>query len=761
VTGPAGGRPIRAAVLADALDGGGGMARYTRELLRGLHRRDDVELVVVAPAESLEHLDALGLADVETVVVGSRGQIGHGLWERYVLGRHLDGVDVVHGTKHLLPRCRRPTVLTVHDLLVITSPDEFNLPKRLLLPRQYRRALDEATVLLAVSSATKRRLAALDPALGAKTTVVPNGVTVDLVESEPQPLPAIDGRPFALVVGDLSPRKNLSLLLDLWSDPAGPPAGLTLVVVGPAGWRASEVKRRLEDLERRGRVIWAREVDDAQLRACYEQARVVLAPALEEGFGLPVAEALTLGARVIASRDEALVEVGQGRPVHVDARDAPGWREAIERVVTDAAPPPSRPPEFSSWEANALATTDVYRSAIEWFSGRARGGRTVVMAVPDFHPTPAGTARQTAKQARALTRDGYDVVVLTRRYGRDWRRRETVDGVPVVRFGPASRSRLAEKLALVSFTAWLLRHRKRIGALQLLGYPDFALGAATVGLADRAVNVWVTDGDADETLGARPGPVRGIQRRVRHAALARGIQVALTPTIEGELAAVGLDRRVEIVPTPVDLQVFRPPTADERRAARVRAGLADDEYAVLYAGLLRERKRVERLVGAVGVLRASLPDLRLLVVGGSLGQEEHVAEALREQVRSDALGDVVTFVGPVDDVRPYLWAADVLVLPSDREGLPNSLQEAMACGVPCIAPRSAAGHEVMGDDAGIVPPGNSVAEIADAIRRLHDDPGLAASIRTAAAARVRGFSLDVVATRYEALFDRLAGRPLR
>ena len=221
-----------------------------------------------------------------------------------------------------------------------------------------------------------------------------------------------------------------------------------------------------------------------------------------------------------------------------------------------------------------------------------------------------------------------------------------------------------------------------------------------------------------------------MQRRLRRAALGPGVQVALTPTIERELAAVGLRERVEIIPTPVDLSVFRPPDAGERRRARTDCGLADDEYIVLYAGLLRERKRVERLVEAVGALRATDARIRLLVVGGSLGGEEDVAEALYRQVADGGLGDVVEFVGPVDDVRPYLWAADVFVLPSDREGLPNSLQEAMACGVPCVAPRSAAGHEVMGARRGRRATGEQRAgdrrrdrAVAQRSRARGEDPG--------------------------------------
>ena len=342
--------PVRVAVLGDALAGGGGMGRYAREVLRELGRRDDVEVVVVAPGEALAVLGSIGLGSVETIRVPARGQVAIALWERYVLGRRLRGVQVVHGTKHLLPRCRLPTVLTVHDILAITAPEQFDLVKRALLPRQYRRVISEATVLHATSETTKRKLIALDPPLAAKTFVVPNAVTLDLLTVDACPVPGLENRDFALVVGDLSPRKNVSLLLDIWERPEGPPAGLTLVVVGPEGVRSGAVINRLEEMETRGTVVWARHIDDAELRYCYERARVVLAPSIEEGFGLPVVEALALGAPVVASRDDALVEVGQGLPVHVDADDADGWAKAIEVVATSGAERVAHPPRFTSWE---------------------------------------------------------------------------------------------------------------------------------------------------------------------------------------------------------------------------------------------------------------------------------------------------------------------------------------------------------------------------------------------------------------------------
>jgi len=370
--------PLRVAVVASGLGGGGGIARYTAELLRHLGRRDDLEVLPVVPDEARPILDSLAMRNVAEIVADrGRGQVGRALWERHRLGAELErrGTRLVHGTKHLLPRTTLPTILTAYDVMPITWPQQFRLAKRVLLPRQYRAALEEATGIVSISETTRRRIDRLDPSLGGKVVVVPVGFTSELLEVEPSPLPGLEGVPFALVVGDLSPRKNFALLLDIWDDVFRATGGLELVAVGPDGWRSETTRRRLEQLVRRGAAVSARHVSDGRLRWCYEQARVVLYPTLEEGFGLPVVEALAFGAPVIASTDDAVVEAGQGLPTHVDARDRAGWTAAIVAASGRGREPGARPaPQLRSWADHAAGVVEVYRTVLDAELRRHRRG---------------------------------------------------------------------------------------------------------------------------------------------------------------------------------------------------------------------------------------------------------------------------------------------------------------------------------------------------------------------------------------------------
>jgi glycosyltransferase involved in cell wall biosynthesis len=116
---------------------------------------------------------------------------------------------------------------------------------------------------------------------------------------------------------------------------------------------AADPDRAPVSLERAGHAIWVRGADDPALRWCYEHARVVLFPTREEGFGLPLLEAMTFHAPVVASDELALREVSGGAATvtHVGADDAAAWRAAIEaRAAPRSVAPPSLPSGAITWD---------------------------------------------------------------------------------------------------------------------------------------------------------------------------------------------------------------------------------------------------------------------------------------------------------------------------------------------------------------------------------------------------------------------------
>ncbi len=213
--------------------------------------------------------------------------------------------------------------------------------------------------------------------------VVPNGLSSKLVHTDSEPVEGLVGTRFALVVGDLAPRKNVQLLLDLWREVAREADAFRLVVLGHPGPHSEATQGKLEELASEGLAVWLRGASDAALRWCYEHATVVLFPTLEEGFGFPLLEARTFGAPVIASTDPALVEVSAGAANvrHLDATDPGAWLAAI---VTAAAVP-REPPRAPEPPPNALTRAE-----------HRDGGR----ALPLAHPLIANTRSPARLEAR-------------------------------------------------------------------------------------------------------------------------------------------------------------------------------------------------------------------------------------------------------------------------------------------------------------------------------------------------------------------------
>lgn len=141
----------------------------------------------------------------------------------------------------------------------------------------------------------------------------------------------------------------------------------------------------------------------------------------------------------------------------------------------------------------------------------------------------------------------------------------------------------------------------------------------------------------------------------------------------------GARTQLVLVPICVDADLFRP---GDREEARRGLGLAGTDAVLLFVGRLEEAKGASRLIAAFARLAATRPELALVLIGDGSQRE-----ALGMQARAAGVGQRVTFAGWVDhDVLPaWLRAADVLLLPSDYEGLPTVVIEAMSCGVPVVA----------------------------------------------------------------------------
>lgn len=379
-------RPTGYLLLATHVPAGGsvgGMVRYTTELARHLAADPGVRLSVLAAPGAVD--DFADLVGRDRVHVARGGLLRRSLGELLGDPGDLAGgrVDVVHGTKHLLPlragagrrRGRRGDgvlrVLTVHDLLVLDRGQDYPAAKRWLLREPYRASLLAADLLVTDSAATRDRLVSLRPGFAARARSVPLAVSPGLLGAEPVPLTEVAGRRFALVVGDASARKNLATVVAAWPRVRAAHPGARLVHVGPAGWGKDVRGADYAALRASGDLVAPGHVGDGTLRWLYEHASVVLCPSLVEGFGFPAAEATAFGAPLVRSPDPALREAASGAGTEVDATDPEAWAAAVLAVLAEPAGGLRAPAATRTWDDVCRETLAAVHGALAARAGTA------------------------------------------------------------------------------------------------------------------------------------------------------------------------------------------------------------------------------------------------------------------------------------------------------------------------------------------------------------------------------------------------------
>jgi glycosyltransferase involved in cell wall biosynthesis len=273
--------------------------------------------------------------------------------------------DVFHGTNFVSPPTRRAReVLTVHDLTYLHHAGTVSaesLVYRELVPRALARGAHVVTPSRTVAEAVREQYGlAAD-----RVTATPLGVDGEWFDAHP-PEPgwlAGHGLPadYLVFVGSLDPRKNLPTLLDAYdrlraTDPGAP----ALVLAGPAG--------REDALSARPGVHLTGWLADDALRTLVAGARALVLPSLDEGFGLPVLEALACGRPVAVSDIPALREVAGEHAVAAPPSDPDALADALGRALAlpddDAARAARRERARTfTWAACADRTVDAYLRA--------------------------------------------------------------------------------------------------------------------------------------------------------------------------------------------------------------------------------------------------------------------------------------------------------------------------------------------------------------------------------------------------------------
>jgi glycosyltransferase involved in cell wall biosynthesis len=294
--------------------------------------------------------------------------------------------------------------------------------------------------------------------------------------------------------------------------------------------------------------------------------------------------------------------------------------------------------------------------------------------------------------------------------------------------------------------------RERRGQFDLLQVfdPYYSLPAARLeGIRPLVIRMGA---HPEEDIASRYGTPGRVLARVLNPWLYAGTTVVVNAS---HLRTAFPGRPVVCIPNGVDADRFPEPRNSAN--ARARLGLPLDVPLVVFTGKIIPRKSVEDLYW----LARAIPSLHLLLVGND--QEEYYGDRYHRAIRvefSDVLPRVHA-VGeiPMERVPTYLEAADLFVFPSRLEGMPNSILEAWASGLPVLAADTPAHREIVAGGTGYLYRDRD--HLRNLAQELLDDPARARSMGAAGRRRVVDeFSMDAAAQRYLDLYQRVVTSPV-
>lgn len=337
-------------------------------------------------------------------------------------------------------------------------------------------------------------------------------------------------------------------------------------------------------------------------------------------------------------------------------------------------------------------------------------GVRIAMIIQSYLPRLGGAEKQLAAVCRELREKGLEPSIITRRYT-GMQSFEVIEGTPVYRM-PAPRPKPLAALCYILFGLRQIRKIKPqvLHVHELLSPSDMAI------LAKKAWNIPLM---VKVLRGGKLGDLDKLNHRFTGKARIRRLKkyvdvfLSISREISAELAREGIEpSRCRFIPNGVDVEVYQPAVEKDKARLRRELGLPDG-FVCVYSGRLATEKGLTVLLEAWREVVKTESRANLLVLGSG---------EMESELRASA-GDNVIFGGYVPEPKPYYQTGDAFILPSDTEGLSNSMLEAMACGLPVVATAVGAAVDVITQKkTGLLVGSGSAPEMIEALKFLIENP---------------------------------------
>tara|TARA_Y100000034_G_scaffold111513_1_gene144651 strand:+ start:172 stop:1347 length:1176 start_codon:yes stop_codon:yes gene_type:complete len=310
----------------------------------------------------------------------------------------------------------------------------------------------------------------------------------------------------------------------------------------------------------------------------------------------------------------------------------------------------------------------------------------VLMVIGVYHPEISGAANQCRLLVKTLSRE-INFSVLTTTRNPDLPRRCQIDNTDVFRVLIQRKGIINYYKAMTRMASLFLFHRKHFHIVHLHGFSyKSAFLTALSKIYHKKVIIKMTSVGHDDPIAMRQ---RGFL--LNYFFSKAGSYVGVTPLFERLYSQSQLPaNRLKLIPNGVDTTKFRPVTDGEHVVLRDQLNLPREMKLILFVGHFSREKCPDVLLDAWNYYIANKYVNTGIVFVGSTNPDSYEVDAkLVEDIQELAalyINERVFFIERTHEIEKYYQTADIFVLPSLREGMPNALLEAMACGLPAIVP---------------------------------------------------------------------------
>ena len=364
------------------------------------------------------------------------------------------------------------------------------------------------------------------------------------------------------------------------------------------------------------------------------------------------------------------------------------------------------------------------------------------MIISLFYPAIGGAEQQARLLAEQLIKRGYPVTVLTRKF-KDLPDFETIGGVPTYRsirhlpwehwFGLTY---------MISVFWFLLKNRSSYDIIHCHESDRFHTTVAAMAkrfLKKKAIAV-VTSSGAGSDFSRLKKRIFGHYFLRRLHSLDKLITLCNISTTEAINEGFN-ESMITVIPNGVNTLHFKPSLSEK-----------SSEATLIFVGRLVSTKGVHILLKAFNQILEKGISARLHIVGDGPEKEKLLSLAQELQVTG-----TTHFHGSLNNVAPLLQKSDIFILPSSVEGLPNTLLEAMSCGLAVVTTRVGGNSEIIEDGInGLLIDPDNPQQLTNALMKILSEKGLAKKLGGKARKSIESrFSIDHITTEYENFYKEL------